>query len=176
MTPTQWMSRVIKPAVFAACLVPLAWLLWDGFHHHLGANPIEKITHRTGGWALKFLLITLAITPLRRITGWNLIKRPYLTVGFIAFVLLIPLAVTSTNAMMRRLGSRWAQLHQLVYVIATLGVLHFLWLVKADVREPAVYGCTLAALLGWRVWRRRSETARRATPRVYAEINKEHAG
>jgi len=215
MTPTQWMSRVIKPAVFAACLVPLAWLLWDGFHHHLGANPIEKITHRTGGWALKFLLITLAITPLRRITGWNLIirvrrmlglyaffyaclhfltwlvfdhffdpvtiikdiiKRPYITVGFIAFVLLIPLAVTSTNAMMRRLGSRWAQLHQLVYVIATLGVLHFLWLVKADVREPAVYGCTLAALLGWRVWRRRSEAARRATPRVYAEINKEHAG
>lgn len=215
MTPTQWMSRVIKPAVFVACLVPLAWLLWDGFHHHLGANPIEKITHRTGGWALKFLLITLAITPLRRMTGWNLIirvrrmlglyaffyaclhfctwlvfdhffdpvtiikdilKRPYITVGFFAFVLLIPLAVTSTNAMMRRLGSRWAQLHQLVYVIATLGVLHFLWLVKADVREPAVYGCILAALLGWRVWWRRSEVARRATPRVYAEINKEHAG
>lgn len=204
MTPTQWMSRVIKPAVFMICLVPLAWLCWDAFHHHLGANPVEKISHRTGAWTLKFLLITLAVTPLRRLTGWNvlirlrrmlglyaffyaclhfltwlvfdhffdpqeimkdIVKRPYITVGFTAFVLMIPLAATSTNAMMRRLGSRWATLHQLVYVVATLGVLHFLWLVKADTREPVLYGLVLALLLAWRAWFKRTQHRRqRAQP------------
>lgn len=191
MTVTQWMTRVIKPAVFVLCLVPLAWLLWDGFNHHLGANPVEKLNHRTGIWALRLLLITLAITPLRRLTAWNIlirlrrmlglyaffyaclhfftwlvfdhffdvneivkdiIKRPYITVGFSAFVMLIPLAVTSTKRWMKRLGSRWARLHQLVYVIATAGVLHYLWLVKADVRAPVIYGLILAVLLTYRAW------------------------
>ena len=195
MTETQWMTRVIKPVVFVMCLVPLAWLLWDGLTRHLGANPVETLNHRTGIWTLRLLLITLTVTPLRRLTGWNnlirlrrmlglyvffyaclhfltwlvfdhffdvheivkdIIKRPYITVGFLAFVLLIPLAVTSTKTWVKRLGSRWARLHRLVYVIATGGALHFLWLVKADVREPVVYGSILAVLLAYRAWRRRS--------------------
>lgn len=195
MTETQWMTRVIKPVVFVMCLVPLAWLLWDGLTRHLGANPVETLNHRTGIWTLRLLLITLTVTPLRRLTGWNnlirlrrmlglyvffyaclhfltwlvfdhffdvheivkdIVKRPYITVGFLAFVLLIPLAVTSTKTWVKRLGSRWARLHRLVYVIATGGALHFLWLVKADVREPVVYGSILAVLLAYRAWRRRS--------------------
>ena len=189
------MTRVIKPALFVLCLVPVAWLAWDAFTHHLGANPVEKLNHRTGIWTLRMLLITLAITPLRRLTGWNalirlrrmfglytffyaclhfstwlvfdhffdmheiikdIVKRPYITVGFSAFVMLIPLAVTSTNKWVKRLGSRWAKLHQLVYVIATFGVLHFLWLVKADVREPVIYGLILTVLLLYRIWKKRA--------------------
>lgn len=211
------MTRVIKPAAFIACLLPLAWLCWDAYMHQLGANPVEKISHRTGEWAFKFLLITLTVTPLRKFTGLNavirlrrmlglyaffyaclhfltwlvfdhffdlaeitkdIVKRPYITVGFAAFVLLIPLAVTSTNEMMRRLGPRWAKLHQLVYVVVTFGVLHFLWLVKADVREPVIYGVIVAVLLGWRAWwRRRNETARirRAADIAFRELAKEDA-
>ena len=196
MTETQWMTRVIKPVVFILCLVPFAWLVWASFTHHLGANPVEKLNHHTGIWTLRILLLTLAITPLRRLTGWNIlirlrrmlglyvffyaclhfltwlvfdhffdlgeiakdiIKRPYITVGFLAFVLLIPLAVTSTKKWVKRLGSRWAKLHKLVYVIATAGVLHYLWLVKADLREPVIYGSILAILLANRAWRRRSK-------------------
>jgi sulfoxide reductase heme-binding subunit YedZ len=195
MTETQWMTRVIKPALFVLCLVPVGLLAWDAFTHHLGANPVEKLNHRTGIWTLRMLLITLSITPLRRLTGWNvlirlrrmfglytffyaclhfstwlvfdhffdvqeiikdIVKRPYITVGFSAFVMLIPLAVTSTNKWVRRLGSRWAKLHQLVYVIATLGVLHYLWLVKADVRDPVIYGLMLAVLLAYRAWKKRA--------------------
>jgi sulfoxide reductase heme-binding subunit YedZ len=195
MTETQWMTRVIKPALFVLCLVPVGLLAWDAFTHHLGANPVEKLNHRTGIWTLRMLLITLSITPLRRLTGWNvlirlrrmfglytffyaclhfstwlvfdhffdvqeivkdIVKRPYITVGFSAFVMLIPLAVTSTNNWVRRLGSRWAKLHQLVYVIATLGVLHYLWLVKADVRDPVIYGLMLAVLLAYRAWKKRA--------------------
>ena len=187
------MSKFLKPAVFIASLFPLAWMIWDGFNAGLGANPIEEITHRTGDWALRLLLITLAITParklfnltqlirLRRMLGLyaffyavlhfltyivfdhffdmaeiaqDVIKHPYITVGFGAFVLLIPLAVTSTNKMMKRLGKRWKKLHQLVYLIGTLGVLHYLWLVKADVREPLIYGIVLIALLVLRLPRR----------------------
>lgn len=195
LTATQWMTRVIKPALFVLCLVPAALLLWDTATHHLGANPVEKLNHRTGLWTLRLLLITLSVTPFRRLTGWNsvirlrrmfglytffyaslhfstwlvfdhffnlqeivkdIVKRPYITVGFTAFVMLIPLAVTSTNKWVKRLGSRWSKLHQLVYVIATLGVLHYLWLVKADVRDPVIYGSLLAALLGYRAWVRRA--------------------
>jgi sulfoxide reductase heme-binding subunit YedZ len=195
MTETQWMTRVIKPALFVLCLVPVGLLAWDALTHHLGANPVEKLNHRTGIWTLRMLLITLSITPLRRLTGWNvlirlrrmfglytffyaclhfstwlvfdhffdvqeivkdIVKRPYITVGFSAFVMLIPLAVTSTNNWVRRLGSRWAKLHQLVYVIATLGVLHYLWLVKADVRDPVIYGLMLAVLLAYRAWKKRA--------------------
>ena len=188
------MSKFLKPAVFIASLFPLAWMIWDGFNAGLGANPIEEITHRTGDWALRLLLITLAITParklfnltqlirLRRMLGLyaffyavlhfltyivfdhffdmaeiaqDVIKHPYITVGFGAFVLLIPLAVTSTNKMMKRLGKRWKKLHQLVYLIGTLGVLHYLWLVKADVREPLIYGIVLIALLVLRLPRKK---------------------
>jgi sulfoxide reductase heme-binding subunit YedZ len=158
----------------------------------LGANPVEKLTRSLGEWALRFLLIGLAITPaavlLRqprliryrrtigmwafayvfmhltnyvaldhffdwRTIGGDILKRPYITIGMTAFVLLIPLAVTSTNAMLRRLGpKRWKALHRLVYLIAVLGVIHYFLLVKADRTGPLVYGAVLAVLLGFRVW------------------------
>src|SRR5262245_32976871 len=168
----------IKAVAFALCLIPLARLCWLGMHHGLGANPIEYITRSTGFWTLTFMLITLTVTPLRRLSGWNwllrlrrmfglyaffyvclhfityiwldqffdlpgmlkdIAKRPFITVGFTAFLLLIPLAATSTNAMVKRLGARrWQLLHRFVYVIATLGVLHFWWLVKKDITEPLI--------------------------------------
>lgn len=192
-----------KPLVFLLCLLPLALLLWDGFHDALGANPIETITHRTGDWALRLLLVTLAVTPARRLLGWgwalrlrrmlglfaffyaslhfltwlvldqffdweailkDIAKRPYITVGFSAYVLLIPLAVTSTKGMMRRLGRRWVQLHRLVYLIAVLGVLHYLWLVKADYLQPVIYALVLAILLGLRLrWRQVEALRTRST-------------
>ena len=184
----------VKILVFTLCLIPLAFGIWDGFTDQLGANPIEEITHRTGDWTLRLLLITLAATPARRLLGWSwplrvrrmlglytffyaclhfltyfvldqffdwdeilkdIIKRPYITIGFSAFVLLIPLAVTSTNAMMRRLGKRWGQLHQLVYVIAVFGILHYLWLVKADYLQPLIHAAILLALLLVRAWYQR---------------------
>lgn len=181
----------IKAAIFVVCLMPLGLLIWRGFTGGLTANPIEFITHTTGWWTLAFLMITLAVTPLRRLLNmpwllrlrrmlglyaffyaslhfltwlvvdqffdWEAIikdiaKRPYITVGFTAFVLLLPLAATSTNAMVRRLGAaRWQSLHRLVYVIAILGVVHFWWLVKKDIREPAVFAMVLTALLGARL-------------------------
>jgi sulfoxide reductase heme-binding subunit YedZ len=175
-----------KAGVFALALVPLGMLIWRGATGGFSANPIEDITHFTGDWTLRFLLITLSITPLRRLTPWNrliryrrmlglfaffyaslhfltwlvidqffdwdeivkdIVKRPFITVGFTAFVLLVPLAATSNNRMVQKLGAYWRTLHKLVYVIATLGVLHFLWLVKADVREPVIYGVILITLL-----------------------------
>ncbi len=187
----------LKPALFIACLIPFAQLVFNAYSGDLGANPIETITRFTGSWALIMLLITLTVTPLRRITGWNgvitfrrmlglfaffyallhfstylvldlffdfpailkdVLKRPYITVGFTAFVLMIPLAITSTAAMIRQLGKRWQQIHFLIYVIALLGVIHFYWLVKADIRRPAQYGAVLAVLLGFRIvarWGRR---------------------
>lgn len=208
MTPqiARWFSCSVKPLVFVASLVPLAWLLWLAWQGQLGTNPVETLSHRTGDWSLRFLLLTLAVTPLRRLSGWNglqrlrrmlglfaffyvclhfavylvfdqffdwqaivadIAKRPYITVGFAAFLLLIPLAVTSTNGMMKRLGKDWLRLHRLVYLIAVLGVLHYAWLVKADLREPLLYGGLLALLLGYRLWwwqrRRQSATAIRST-------------
>jgi len=166
-------------------------MIWAGFHGGLGANPIEKITHLTGDWSLRFLLITLTVTPLRKLFGWkklirirrmlglfaffyvclhfitylvfdhffdfheivkDIVKRPYITVGFTGFVLLIPLAITSTNKMMKRLGKNWQRLHQLIYVIAVCGILHYLWLVKADVLKPNIYAGILILLLSIRVW------------------------
>jgi sulfoxide reductase heme-binding subunit YedZ len=185
--------RVLKIMVFLLCMVPLAVLLLGTFGlagMSLGANPIEELIHSCGKWGLKFLLITLAVTPLRRLTGWNwlirfrrmlglfaffyillhflvyagldqrfdlaviledIAERPYITIGMAALVLLIPLAVTSTNGMMRRLGRRWKQLHRLVYPIAILGVWHFYWQVKLDTLEPIIYAAILAALLGYRL-------------------------
>jgi len=194
--PSQTHLKWIKAAAFVACLVPLALLVRRGLTGGLGANPIEYITHSTGWWTLSFLLITLSVTPLRRLTGLNwllrlrrmlglyaffyatlhfttyiwldqffdpasivkdIAKRPFVTIGFAAFVLLIPLAATSTNAMVRRLGARrWQQLHRLIYAIASLGVLHYWWLVKKDVTEPVVFALLLGMLLGVRlIWRAR---------------------
>jgi len=197
--------RALKAAVFVLCLLPLAKLAMETFGvagMSLGANPIEELLHRCGNWGLNLLLITLAITPLRRITRWNqlirfrrmlglfaffyillhfsiyvgldqrfaleyifedIMERPYITLGLIGLILLIPLAVTSTNGMMRRLGRRWQSLHRLVYVIAILGVWHFYWQVKADVREPLIYAGILTLLFGvrfyYRLKRKRKENA-----------------
>jgi sulfoxide reductase heme-binding subunit YedZ len=189
--PTSRQLLLIKVMLFLAALVPLAWLVVDGMQGRLSPNPVEDITHRTGDWILNFLMLTLSITPLRKISGlhwllrlrrmlglfaffyaclhfttyiwldqffamsevWkDIAKRPYITVGFSAFVLLIPLALTSTNAMVKRLGAqRWRRLHRLVYVIAVAGVLHYLWLVKSDIRLPLLYGVVLVALLILRI-------------------------
>ena len=193
-----------KSLVFVISLLPLVWLCGQAWQGQLGANPVETLSHRTGDWSLRFLLLTLAVTPLRRLSGWNSVqsyrrmlglfaffyvsmhfavylifdqffdgrailadiaKRPYITVGFAAFLLLIPLAATSTNAMIRRLGRNWRRLHRLVYLIGVLGVLHYLWLVKADHTEPLLYGGVLAVLLGYRLWwwRTHSATVSRST-------------
>src|SRR5262245_24576174 len=180
----------LKPVVFALCLIPFVQLAYGAYTDDLGANPIDTITRFTGSWALIFLLISLAVTPVRRITGWNdlikfrrmlglfaffyallhfstfivldhffdfdrilkdIVKRPYVTAGFTAFVAMIPLALTSTATMIRRLGKRWQQLHRLVYFAAIAGVIHFYWLVKSDIRRPAQYGAVLAVLLGYRL-------------------------
>lgn len=203
----RWSVRLVHAVLVAAALVPVALIVRDALHDHLGANPIEQITHRTGDWTIRLLLGTLAVTPLRRFTGWNIIryrrtlgllafsyvclhfliylvidqgfpiqgfairyvvediaKRPYITVGFTAFLLLIPLAGTSTKGWIRRLGKKWKVLHQMVYVAAALGVLHYLWLIKGDRPTPVVYGLVLVALLVLRVWPRRSVTAPLRSP------------
>lgn len=184
-------AHALKPVVFVLALLPLALLVWNALHDALGANPVEAITFETGEWGLRFLLITLCVTPLRRITGWQALARvrrmlglfaffyvclhfltyvvldaffdlayiledisdrTYITLGFTSFLLLIPLAMTSTNAMMRRLGGqRWRRLHRLAYVAAGGAVLHFLWLVKADLREPLIYLGILLTLFVLRV-------------------------
>jgi sulfoxide reductase heme-binding subunit YedZ len=183
-----WISaRTTKVAVFLLALVPLAWLAT----HRLGPNPIETITHATGDWTLRFLVLTLAVTPLRKLLGlpeliryrrmlglfaffygtlhfmtylWldkffdgaeiikDVAKRPFITAGFTGFVLLIPLALTSTAGWIRRLGGkRWRRLHRLVYVSALAGVAHYYWLVKSDIRGPLVYLALVATLLLWRI-------------------------
>lgn len=194
------MRRLAKPLLFLLCLIPLARLVVLAFTDGLGANPIELVTRSTGTWTLVFLLITLSVTPLRRLSGraellrfrrmlglfaffyaclhfttyiwWDqffdwagivkdVIKRPFITMGFAAFLLLIPLAATSTHAMMRRLGRRWQTLHRAVYFIAAAGVVHYWWLVKKDITQPAIYGIVLTVLLGYRVavwWRGRGRT------------------
>jgi len=199
----KWM----KLPVFVLCLVPLGLLLWNFYRDELGANPIEYITRATGDWTLRFLLITLAVTPLRKTFALpNLIRfrrmlglfaffyallhfttyiwldkffdlaemwkdvmiRRFITVGFAAFLLLIPLAITSTRGWIRRLGGRrWQWLHRAIYVSAICGVIHYYWLVKSDVRAPLTYAAFLAGLLGWRfvLWLRgrRSGAAASAT-------------
>lgn len=196
MNVEQRYRFVYKPLVFAAGLVPIAWLLCGGLGvlgQSLGPDPIKFTLHAIGKTALNFLMLTLLVTPVRHLAGWphvvrirrmlglfaffyallhftiylvldqeldfgglfaDIVKRPYITIGFIALVLLIPLAVTSTNRMMRRLGRRWQSLHRLIYVIAILGVWHYYWQVKRDVREPLIYAAILAVLLGYRLVRR----------------------
>jgi methionine sulfoxide reductase heme-binding subunit len=185
-------EKWIKVPVFLLCLAPLARLLWRGLQDKLGANPIEFITHETGDWTLIFLVLTLCVSParklfrqpqlirFRRMFGlfaffygclhfmtyiWldkffdlsemlaDVTKRRFITLGLTGFVLMIPLAATSTAAWIRRLGGRrWQALHRLIYVSAVAGVVHYYWLVKSDVRKPVGYGTIVALLLAWRLW------------------------
>jgi sulfoxide reductase heme-binding subunit YedZ len=209
---------VLKPIVFAAALLPAAFMIWAALEGRLGADPLKEITHETGDWTLRFIVLTIAVTPLRRLSGWNALirfrrmaglfaffygtthfliyvvadrfagldfqdgiwawstaralgasiwddiyKRPYITVGFTGFVAMIPLAITSTTGWIRRMGGRnWQRLHQLVYLTAVAGVVHYWWLVKADTRHPATYAALVALLLGTRValWLKRSRVSR----------------
>ena len=195
--------------VFVNSLVPLALLLWDGYHHRLGANPPEFATRATGVLALVFLLLTLSVTPLRRLTGANWLAklrrmlglyaffyaclhllayslfdkalalseivrdvaaRPFITVGMASFFLMIPLALTSTASMIRRLGGRrWARLHRLTYVAAVGGVLHYWMLVKADTRVPLAFAAALAVLLGYRLFAARKAARRKRQAAVAAD-------
>jgi len=194
---TKGRTRALKVLLFLLCLVPLGKMVLEIFGlagFSLGANPVEELLHRCGKWSLNFLMITLAVTPLRRLTGLNwllrlrrmlglfaffyvclhfvvyawldqgfylsdimedIVERPYITIGFTALLLLIPLALTSTKAMMRRLGRRWQKLHRLVYLIAILGVWHFYWQVKLDTLEAVIYAAILAVLLAYRLIARR---------------------
>jgi len=185
------MLRFLKPAIFLACLFPVGRLAWRGFHAELGANPIEAITHGTGDWTLTFLLLTLAITPLRKLTRqywliglrrmlglfaffygtlhlmtyvWldkffdihemltDIAKRRFITAGMTAFALMIPLALTSTKWSIRKLGGRrWQVLHRLIYCSASVGVIHYIWLVKADLKKPLEYAAVLGVLLLYRL-------------------------
>jgi sulfoxide reductase heme-binding subunit YedZ len=183
-------SAFAKPVVHLLCLLPFSALLWAAFNDGLGANPVEKLTQETGEWTLRFLLLTLSLSPLRQWTGqasfirfrrmlglytffyvcchfsiWfiadhsldvvemfeDIVKRPYITLGFSALVSMLPLAITSNQAMIRRLGKKWKTLHQLVYLVILLGVLHFLWLTKADYLEPTIYAIIAVILLVHRV-------------------------
>jgi len=207
----------LKPLFFVASLAPAGWLVWAILTGNLSANPLSDLTNETGIWALRFVCVTLAITPLRRITGWNqairfrrmaglfaffygtlhfltyivvdrfaslvdfpdgyvawstarhlaaaiwedISKRPYITIGFSAWLTMLPLALTSTAGMIRRLGGRaWNRLHKLVYATGVLVVVHYWWLVKADISRPAAYGIVVALLLGTRLYWARLRTAR----------------
>jgi methionine sulfoxide reductase heme-binding subunit len=207
-------SKWTKAIVFLLCLAPLVSLGWRGFHHDLTANPIEFITHATGDWTLRFLIITLGITPFRKILRlpdltrfrrmlglfaffyaclhfttyiwfdkffdlaemWkDIAKRKYITVGFAAFLSLIPLAITSTAGWIRRLGGkRWQMLHRLIYLSATFGVIHYYWLVKSAVIKPLIYGAIVALLLLWRLLdsiSKKAQVAVRATGQRPASLN-----
>ena len=189
------LTPAAKPVLFVACLLPFLWLCYGALASRLGANPAEALIRSTGDWVLRFLCVTLAVTPLRQWTGWHALarfrrmlglfsffylvlhflsyawldmgfdaqaiahdipKRPFALVGFLAFVLMLPLAATSFNRAIKALGaSRWQRLHRLVYAIVLLGLLHFFWMraAKHNFAEVAVYAAVIAALLGWRVWR-----------------------
>jgi sulfoxide reductase heme-binding subunit YedZ len=210
MPSTAVIRRLIKPALFLVCALPLLSLVLAAFGiggASLGANPVEKIQDTFGQWGLRFLCITLAVTPfrdwlnmpwlvqLRRMLGlyaffyvlmhfltwlildqglyWSGIledigKRPFITIGFAALLCLVPLAVTSTNKMMRRLGKRWKSLHRLVYAICLLAVWHYYWQVKADTTEPLIYLAIVLALLGWRAWKARPRRVRASDEGVVA--------
>jgi sulfoxide reductase heme-binding subunit YedZ len=207
LTQTQVRRRVFKPAVWIACLTPLSLLVLHAFRGELSANPVEDVTNTTGIWTLRLIVATLAITPLRWLTGINQLiqyrrvvglfaffygslhfltyfildhqlqfgglwddvkKRPYITAGFTAFVLLIPLAITSTTGWIRRMGGRnWNLLHRLIYITALAAVLHYFWKVKLDTTSPIYYGLAVGALLAIRVVHsaRRRQTAALSTRR-----------
>jgi sulfoxide reductase heme-binding subunit YedZ len=205
MRQLRW---VLKPMVFAACLIPALHIgigalnaanAWNIGGISLGADPVKVMLHTCGRWTLNFLMIALCMTPLRDLThsvswlrfrrmfglfalfyvllhfsvyllldqsgrlsalGEDIVKRPYITIGMLGLLLLIPLGITSTAKAQRRLGRRWTQLHRLIYVIAILGVWHFWWQVKKDIREPLLYACGLGILLGYRLWKHRQSAAR----------------
>ena len=218
MDTVRQIRYIGKPLVFLLCLTPALLVLGDAFEVSgtLGANPVEEILDRLGNWGLRFIMIALAVTPLRRITDWNwltrfrrmlglfaffytlmhflvwlildqgvlwsailedLAERPFITVGFAALLTLTALAVTSTNGMRRRLGTAWQKLHYGAYVAGMLGVWHYWWQVKKDIREPLIYAVILAVLLGVRLWyryrkvlQRRAATSQAETTRIAAEI------
>ena len=187
------MVRLVKPVIFFMALIPFIWLLLKVFQNDLGPDPAQALSIETGEWALRFLLLTLAITPfrqifrvaeiarLRRMIGlfaffyasihflswmafilafrWlaiaeELVERPYITVGFLAYVILFLLGVTSTNSMVRRLGKNWKRLHKFVYAASILAIVHLLWILRTDVTEAVIYGVLLAILLGYRIIRK----------------------
>jgi len=190
------MQKAAKVCVFLACLTPFVWLVTRTLTGRLGINPVEDLELTTGIWALRFLVLTLAITPVRRVTGWNrliryrrmlglftffyacthfavyvgvdqyfafdlilkdVVKRPFITMGFTAFVLMIPLALTSTTGWIRRLGKRWQLLHRLIYICGVCASIHYLWKVKVMIGSPVYYAVTIALLLGFRLlWQLRS--------------------
>jgi sulfoxide reductase heme-binding subunit YedZ len=198
MTPQD--ARFTKAITLVNSLVPLTLLGWDAAHKNLGANPLEYVTRTTGMLTLIFLTLSLAVTPLRKLTGWNwlgmhrrllglyaffygalhfltyiwfdrffnlkstladVVQRPFITVGFASFLIMLPLAITSTNKMVKRLGGkRWNRLHKAVYVAGALGALHYWMLVKSDTRLPLTFAFALALLLGYRIF-----AANRATPK-----------
>ena len=204
MNVVQQIRFIWKPLVFLTCLIPAALIVGDtlGITGTLGANPIEELQDRFGNWGLRFILLTLSVTPLRQISGWNwlsrfrrmiglfsffyvllhfltwlvldqgfllsaivedIFKRPFITIGFAAFLILISLAATSTARIRRQLGRRWQKLHNAVYVAAILGVWHYWWQVKLDASDPAIYAVILAALLVYRLWHRKKSTVRKGS-------------
>jgi sulfoxide reductase heme-binding subunit YedZ len=206
-------SKWTKVVVFLVCLVPVGVLIYDALTGGLGANPTQFLEHATGDWTLRFVAVTLSITPLRKILKqpqlirfrrmlglfaffygcshfsiyltfdqifdlhgiWaDVIKRKYITVGFTGFVLMIPLALTSTAGWIRRLGGkRWSALHRLIYATAVAGVIHYLWLVKSDIHIPLEYAAVMAILLGWRVYARFWRGPQRMA--AAAPVRKEHS-
>jgi sulfoxide reductase heme-binding subunit YedZ len=204
MTPQD--ARFTKALLFINSLVPLALLGWDAAHKNLGANPLEYVTRTTGMLTLIFLLLSLAVTPLRKLTGWNwlgmqrrmlglyaffygalhfltyiwfdrffnfksalgdVVQRPFIAVGFASFLIMIPLAITSTNKMVKRLGGRrWNRLHKTVYLAGILGALHYYMLVKSDVRLPLTFALALALLLGYRIFAANRSTKAEARPTI----------
>jgi sulfoxide reductase heme-binding subunit YedZ len=189
----DWTWFSLKLLAHVLALIPISLLAYRALHDQLGADPIAAITHQTGDWTLRFLLLSLAMTPLRLLIkkswpirfrrmiglyaffyaslhfavylfldlgsywsqiGADIIKRPFITVGFAAWLLLIPLAITSNQWMMRKLKKNWIKLHKVVYVIGILGVVHYYWLVKSDIREPLMYAAILLTLFGIRLWHR----------------------
>ena len=187
------MVRLVKPVIFFMALIPFIWLLLKVFQNDLGPDPAQALSIETGEWTLRFLLLTLAITPfrqifrmveiarLRRMIGlfaffyasihflswmafilafrWlaiaeELVERPYITVGFLAYVILFLLGVTSTNSMVRRLGKNWKRLHKFVYAASILAIVHLLWILRTDVTEAVIYGVLLVILLGYRIFRK----------------------
>jgi sulfoxide reductase heme-binding subunit YedZ len=220
---TRVIRFVVKPIIFLAALGPAVYLTWAALTNHLSANPLSDVTNETGVWTLRFVCITLLVTPLRNVTGWNALvrfrrmaglyaffygtlhfltylildrfaglvdfpdgivswttvvnvvkssigdiaMRPFITVGFTAFVLMIPLAITSTTGWIRRLGGkRWALLHRLVYVTGVAGVVHYWWLVKSDIRRPITYGAIVAILLGFRLYKKLRSIRQKAPVRL----------
>ena len=210
MNQQQWFRRVVKPALFISALAPLTWLVYGVLTDQLSANPLDDITDETGTWTLRFIVTTLSITPLRRITGWNKLlqlrrmfglyaffygslhfftylyfdkffewneiladipKRPFILAGFTAFSLMIPLAATSTDRITKWMGGkRWQLLHRLIYFTAIAGVIHYLWLVKADTQRPLTYGAIVAVLLLYRVWEWASKRMAKRRQEQKAEV------